>query len=84
LSGAPDVVRLVLSRCCRALEKKRKCKALVEDEQKLARVVERIGEILVERPGAGRAPHPPQSAPASSQKTGVTFSTLRGTYFARR
>ena len=48
-------------------------RALVEDEQKLALVVERIGEILVERPGAGYDPRPP-AAPAA----GMTFSTLRG------
>ena len=57
-------------------------RTLVQDEQKLAMVVERIGEILVERPGAGYTPVPPQSAPASASAPGVTFSTLRGKLIA--
>jgi septal ring factor EnvC (AmiA/AmiB activator) len=53
-------------------------RTLVKDEQKLAMVVERIAEILVERPGAGYSEGPVQPAPASSGAPGVTFSTLRG------
>lgn len=66
--------REVLDRMRReALSANEEIRALVEDEQKLALVVERIGEILVERPGAGYDARAP-AAPAA----GVTFSTLRG------
>jgi septal ring factor EnvC (AmiA/AmiB activator) len=51
-------------------------RALVEDEQKLALVVERIGEVLLERPGAGHAPVAP--VPSQDPASSVTFSSLRG------
>jgi septal ring factor EnvC (AmiA/AmiB activator) len=67
--------RQVLDRARReALSASEEMRRLVEDEQKLAMVVERIGEILVERPGAGYEPPRASAAPASE----VTFSTLRG------
>ena len=71
--------RQVLDRIGRELRSaNEEMRTLVEDEQKLALVVERIGEILIERPGAGHSPAAPQPAPASSPAASVTFSTLRG------
>ena len=56
---------------------------LVDDEQKLALVVDGIGRLLTERPGAGYGPQrrPPSTAGSSSSAAvlaGVTFSALRG------
>jgi septal ring factor EnvC (AmiA/AmiB activator) len=71
--------RQVLDRMRReALSASEEMRALVEDEQKLALVVERIGAILVERPGAGYDSPGASAAPASA----VTFSTLRGKLIA--
>ena len=61
----------------------REMRTLVEDEQKLALVVESIGQLLADRPGVG---HSPQARPRAAAggttlpavPASVIFSTLRG------
>jgi len=65
----------------------REVRTLIEDEQKLALVVERIGQLLAERPGAGHSPqtglHPVAGGAVSpAAAAGVIFSTLRGKLIA--
>jgi murein hydrolase activator len=62
----------------------REVRTLVEDEQKLALVVERIGQLLAERPGAGHEtrPRPVAGGAVWPAPAGVIFSTLRGKLIA--
>ena len=65
----------------------REVRTLIEDEQKLSMVVERIGQLLAERPGAGHRSHSPPRPVAGGEvlaavPAGVIFSTLRGKLLA--
>ena len=65
----------------------REVRTLIEDEQKLSLVVERIGQLLADRPGAGHRPQSPPKpvaggATLAAAPAGVIFSTLRGKLLA--